>query len=309
MKMTVILTGVACALLFVTSAECPASIVWTPAHELAPQGISGWMCAGDLDCDGDIDLTMLGANPARHYWNIGSPSNPVWLEDTSQFGDVDYCDSRCGSFGDLDGDGDLDLAVICFYDEFVKFYWNTGGCSASSWVEDPSILGHLWVPIGGGQPRFADMDADGDLDLLYAGTTGRTLYARNVGTATTPSFEYVGQITEIPMLGSDARHAIGDLDGDGDLDFVRVTSDTQPECYENVGTPQAFAFTENPQMIVGPEVPPDRYGQGIELADMDGDGDLDLFLAIGYGENLFYLNDGVVPVEPTSWGLIKALYR
>jgi len=59
----------------------------------------------------------------------------------------------------------------------------------------------------------------------------------------------------------------------------------------------------------GPGFPPGEYGNGIELADLDADGDADLLLAIGVGQNLLYLNDGVVPVEPTSWGAIKALYR
>ncbi len=284
-------------------------IAWVPAHDWAPQGMSSNLAAGDLDCDGDIDITMLGVNPARHYWNVGSAEEPIWSEDTSQFSEVDYCHYRCGGFGDLDADGDLDLAVICYDDDFVRFYWNTGSCAAAYWEEDLTVFAGLYMPMGGGQPRLADMDADGDLDLLYAGPTGRTLYARNAGTSTAPSFEYVGQIMEIPLMGSNARHALGDLDGDGDLDIVRITLHTQPECFENIGTPQSFEFVENPQMIVGAGFPPDGFALGIELADMDGDGDPDLFLSDGFGQNLFYLNDGVVPVEPTSWGVIKATYR
>ncbi len=34
-----------------------------------------------------------------------------------------------------------------------------------------------------------------------------------------------------------------------------------------------------------------------------------MILARGYGENLLFLNGGATPVEPTSWGVIKAMYR
>lgn len=286
------------------------TIVWVPAHDWAPQGMSSDLAAGDLDCDGDIDLTMLGVNPARHYWNVGSAEEPIWFEDTSQFAEVDYCHFRCGGLGDLDADGDLDLAVTCYYDSFLRFYWNVGDCAAAAWEEDLSVFEGIPNYVGCGQPRLADMDGDGDLDLMYGFESGRVQYAENVGSSQSPEYEDRGWIDGIGSAGrGPASFAVGDIDSDGDFDVVRVLSDTQPQCFENIGTPQSFEFMENPQMIVGPEVPPEGYGAGIELADMNADGTPDLFLTIGFGQNLFYLNEGLVPVEPTSWGLIKALYK
>ena len=140
---------------------------------------------------------------------------------------------------------------------------------------------------------------------MYGFESGRVQYAENVGSSQSPEYEDRGWIDRIGPAGrGPASFAVGDIDSDGDFDVVRVLSDTQPQCFENIGTPQSFEFMENPQMIVGPEVPPEGYG-----ADMNADGTRDLFLAIGFGQNLFYLNEGLVPVEPTSWGLIKALYK
>jgi len=310
MKMTTILTGVVCVLLSVLSVASGATIYWTPAHELAPQDASSWMCAGDLDCDGDQDLVLLGLEPVHTYWNTGGPASPTWQMDQIQLVELVDCFGRSGGFGDLDGDGDLDLAISCYYDTFMRFYWNTGGCEEMVWQEDLSVFDGIPDYIGCGQPRLADMDADGDLDLMYGFESGQVQYAENVGSSQLPLYENRGWVDGITPAGrAQACFAVGDIDGDGDLDVVRVLSDTQPQCFENTGTAQSFAFAENPEMIEGAPFPPDGFPMGIELADVDGNGTPDLFLSDGFGQNLLYLNDGVVPVEPTSWGAIKALYR
>jgi len=178
------------------------------------------------------------------------------------------------------------------------------------WEEDLSVFEGIPNYIGTGQPRLADMDADGDLDLMYGFESGRVQYAANIGSSQLPEYEDQGWIDGIgPAARAQSCFAVGDIDSDGDLDVVRVLSDTQPQCFENTGTAQSFEFVENPQMIGGASFPPDGFPMGIELADMDGDGDPDLFLSDGFGQNLFYLNEGVVPVEPSSWGVIKAMYR
>ncbi|MBC8450878.1 hypothetical protein H8D73_01550, partial [bacterium] len=95
-------------------------------------------------------------------------------------------------------------------------------------------------------------------------------------------------------------------------DLVRITWDTEPECFENVGTPQEFVFVENSELLTGVDCPGGAYG--MELLDVDGDGDPDLMLYTGgpSGDtHRLFLNQGdsYVPVAPTSWGVIKALYR
>ncbi len=310
MKAIVVALVLASVLLVMSSAAQAGTIYWTLAHEWAPQGHSSRMAAGDLDGDGDIDISLFDATPITQFWNVGTPTEPAWQLGPSPYQDVPSCTQQVGGLGDLNADGDLDLVITCWYDDFVRFYWNVGTPQNPAWAADLSVFDG--VPFGGahGSPRLADMDGDGDLDLMLGSWTGRIRYARNVGTAFRPAYEYVGWVDGIPQVGgSNPTIALGDLDSDGDLDLVRVSYGTWPECYENVGTPQVFEFAENPDMMTGVTIPPTGYGKGVDLMDIDADGDPDMILARGYGENLLFLNGGATPVERTSWGVIKAVYR
>jgi len=305
------LTGVpllGLALLLATASPVLGTIYWTPAHELAPVGWGGRMTAADFDADGDIDISVLGLSPACQYWNIGSALSPEWLLDTTEFGDVPWCVERDGDLGDLDADGDLDLAVVCWYDDFVRYYRNIGVPGNAVWEEDSSVFEGIPHWGSDGHPRLADMDADGDQDLLLGSSSGTVEFGRNVGTASHPQFENEGWIAGIGFTGgSVSTFGIGDIDSDGDLDLVRVSWDTSPECFENVGTVQEFVFVENPDLLAGVSCPGGGYG--MELFDIDGDGDPDLLLYEGLQVHRLFLNDGATQVDPMSWGRIKAMYR
>ncbi|MBC8450803.1 VCBS repeat-containing protein [bacterium] len=311
MKAIVNVFVIAGLVLVIPSTTPAGTIYWTPAHELAPQGYSSKMAAGDLDGNGCVDLMLFSFDPIYHYWNTGTPSAPAWELDLTVHGGVTYCSHRAGGLGDVDGDGDLDLAVGCYYEEHTRFYWNRGTPLVPAWELDMSLLSHITKFTSDTGPRFADMDADGDLDLLIGFGAGRVWYAANTGTQTSPLYTDVGWIGGIPYAnGGRPSIAVGDLDGDGDLDIVRVTFDTQPECFENVGTPEQFEFVENSDMLEGVHTSRITGAAGVELVDIDADGDPDMILAVGIGdENLLFLNGGATPVERTSWGVIKAMYR
>jgi len=73
--------------------------------------------------------------------------------------------------------------------------------------------------------------------------------------------------------------------------------------------PQGFELVENPDMLVGIELRINGAFE-VDLFDIDADGDPDIILTVGSGgENLLFLNGGATPVEPTNWGVIKAMYR
>ncbi|MBD3349464.1 MAG: hypothetical protein GF400_09780 [Candidatus Eisenbacteria bacterium] len=303
MKTAMTVQAMSLVLLAATAAH-GTEVYWTPAHELLPQDARTSVVACDLDGDGDLDLSMSGL--FSHYWNVGTPFVPEWeLASESPYQGVPECLSRSGTLGDLDQDGDLDLVITCLYEE-VFFYRNTGTPQVPSWQYEPSMFEGLEICPGGAEPYLKDMDADDDLDLLV--TSSSTLrYMENVGTPSEPLWEDAGTIAVFDDT-NDPVIALGDIDGDGDYDLVVGGGGAlRLRCFENTGTPEAFEFLENPEMLIGVDVPPTGI-PGIELLDIDGNGAPDLMFASEAGNRL-YLNESTTPVRSTSWGAIKARFR
>jgi hypothetical protein len=294
------------AVLLGGSASVATEVHWTAAHYLAPQDASTSFSAGDLDGDMDYDLSFLGANPVRQYWNTGTPQSPEWLLDTGQFLNVPYCSHRAGTLGDLDQDGDLDLVVGCM-DELLRCYWNTGSQHVPAWQYDPAVFESIAIVPGPTQPYAGDLDNDGDLDLIVVVTYGYLQLVENTGSSVVPEWTYVGFMDGVQIgPGGRSLAALGDLDGDDDLDLVGISWDTPPQCWENVGTPESWDFVENPAMLTGIEPFPGGYG--IDLFDVDADGDLDLMVS-GWPDSYCYLNEDYVPVEQSTWAAIKAMFQ
>jgi CO dehydrogenase/acetyl-CoA synthase epsilon subunit len=176
----------------------------------------------DLDGDGDLDLLVGETYGAMQYFrNMGSVSNPQFAAPlTNPFGLDSTYNLSAPAFADLDGDGDMDLLVGEYYGA-MKYFMNTGSDSV------PQFAAPLENPFGlvstydFAFPAFADLDADGDLDLLVGEYYGTMQYFQNTGSALAPQFE--------PPLanpfGLEATYyyafpAFADLDGDGDSDLL-----------------------------------------------------------------------------------------
>jgi hypothetical protein len=95
-------------------------------------------------------------------------------------------------------------------------------------------------------PALADLDDDGDLDLVVGEWDGVLNYYENVGNATSPTYEAVDgaaspfdgidvYVDQVSYYGAKGSPAFADVDGDGDLDLVVGESDGDLHYYENVG--------------------------------------------------------------------------
>jgi len=286
-------------------ASSGSEVLWTPAHELAPGFAGAFIAAGDLDGDGDDDVADFDLR--RVYWNAGCSGPAAWLLQEGMFQDINGCLESGGTLGDVDADGDLDVVYGCLECCSLRMLWNVGTPLVPSWQYGGAVAGD---PYGGyiAYVCLCDIDADGDLDIVGTSAGGSMKVTENAGTMQDPYWVLLESIPGIGFGAGYGRFALGDLDGDGDLDIVGATSGGGSRCWENVGTPQAWSYVENPAMLTGVVNPPHGV-YGLALLDVDCDGDSDLLMGGGYADAYLYLNERITPIRPDSWGTIKAMYR
>ena len=211
-------------------------------------------------------------------------------------------------WGDLDGDGDLDV-VVCGEEE---------GNATLKTVHNHNGALHFHVKLwgvqstGSGALALGDYDNDGDLDLAAVGTD-RTPQpsARVYNNDGTGLFTWDTQ--QVLTGVSSASVAWGDYDGDGDLDLYLQGYDGDKRVailYEN--DPVGTLKEDTNQSLTG------LTGGSADWGDWDGDDDLDLVVTGHDGANprtIFYENDPVgtltndgnhgipgVYLSDTAWG-------
>ncbi|HEX7118600.1 MAG TPA: VCBS repeat-containing protein [Longimicrobiales bacterium] len=242
---------------------------------------------GDIDGDGDLDLlaaakldpAALNTSRIVVFENTGSATRPAFrIADTLDLG-ASY--HFAPELADLDGDGDLDL-LLGTWNDGVLIAWNHGDARAPRWARADAPL----VTLTRGShtvPAAADIDGDGDLDLVIGESVGALNLYRNVGTPTDPRFELVSDEYGGFDVGRRSSPTFADLDGDGRPDLVVGHEDGGPECFRNTGG--AFEPTACPLPRLLPLAAP-------RLADLDGDGDHDVIAGTLHGGISYHENRG-----------------
>ena len=252
---------------------------------------------GDLDNDGDMDLLagVLGGafNPNRTaesnlYMYEQLPEERFALRTTRFMDQIDVGSESYPVLVDLDADGDEDLLVA------NKISSEDGRTASLAYFENADGAYHTgeapaFFPAYHYAPAFADLDADGDLDLLLGTWNDGIAWYRNEGDPGAPHFVLQQRAYIRLTRGSHNTPALVDIDDDGDLDlFVGETSGTI-NFYRNTGTPSAPVF----------EFVSDEYA-GIDVGrrsvptfiDTDRDGDLDMIVGSEYNGLLLFRNRG-----------------
>jgi hypothetical protein len=276
----------------------------------APIATSGYNAPafGDVDGDGDTDL-LVGVLGGAFNANSTTIDNLLFLEQTGRntfevrtrryVSNIDLGSETFPAFADLDGDGDLDLLVGNKIEpddnETGKLYHfeNVGSPVAPAFRlrgAMPELTGAYHFA-----PAFGDLDGDGDLDILMGTWGDELMLVLNEGTAGEPRWAIADAAFVTLTRGRNATPALGDIDGDGDLDLFIGESSGDVNFYRNVGSPGEPRF----------ELVSDKYA-GMDagrrsvptLVDIDGDGDLDLVLGTEAEGLKLYRNNGT-PGEPS----------
>ncbi len=217
---------------------------------------------------------------------------------------------------DADDDGWLDLFLVNTYslDEWSKWDDTDGVPTAALYRNDAGTFTDVSadagvdVPLRGLGCVAADLDGDGHTDL-YVTTEREDALFWNDGDGTF-THEATG------AFGWNAGAAAGDLDGDGDLDVIVTgyadTNNRKPGSasgfpgsylgrrdllFENLGGRELAEVGEAAGLDAGGEY---EYGLGVVLADLDGDADLDAYVANDTNPNRIYENRGALRFAEVS---------
>ena len=224
--------------------------------------------AGDLDQDGDLDYAVIqGASipGLTLHWNRGDGS----------FEEPEYLATVTGGFWDdvldlelvdLDLDGDLDIVVAnagnAGTSNKLALHRNLGGGTFAPFVQLTTGDGPAGLASG-------DVNGDGFPDVLTA-NYGYIGQGSSVSVHLNDGSGGLGAPADVAVADSPWKIAAGDLDGDGDVDFAVACEDETLTVLRNTGG--AFERTDYP---VFPSGYGTAYQAGVELGDLDNDGDLD----------------------------------
>ncbi|MDM7993318.1 MAG: VCBS repeat-containing protein, partial [Candidatus Fermentibacter sp.] len=278
----------------------PATVEWTSTYlpsgyydtwhgtvDVPSSGMSGWLTMqikakdntglGLLDpSDADPDPPVMDRyedyTDTHHGFGIAFGPETVWD------GELNHQVESSPVLADMDGDGDLDVGILD-RDGWVHLLDDDGTSMNTNWPSSGSWEPWFPYPVRC-SPAIADLDEDGDLDIVYQGSwTGQ---ACDVATGD----DIDGWLVECGTSGSPgyfcsySSPSVGDTDGDDHLEVVigRVISDTTDLkssvfLFEDTGGTATWSRT----------LTPTSTGVSIcatpVIGDVDGDDDVDVLVA------------------------------
>lgn len=242
--------------------------------------------AADFDKDGDLDVVASGSESVYYYQNKGKGlfAEPIVI--FSENPNLSQ-DNRV-SIGDIDRDGNVDIFYMAYTNGNYLIYWHKNDGKGNFNFADARFVAFA----SGGQytaPAFcaADMDKDGDLDMVTQTENRQLIWAQNDGVG---NFSNIGLMGYVVLTENSTAIFPADFDGDQDIDIFSANS---LYWHENGGNgrffdPQTFRYLGN-----YPVTGPIQGARFANIGDVDKDGDPDVLVATDQDHKLnWYRNNG-----------------
>ena len=252
------------------------------------------VASGDLDGDGDIDL-VLGTRSGQLliYQNVSKDGVPAFVSPRGPLLPTPQRAFSAPALVDADNDGDLDL-IVGGRDGRLEWIENAGNAKQAQWRA--RSLFFAGVDVGSlSAPLFADMDGDGDPDLLVGSSLGQIVYYENRGGGARPDFKV-----------QSVRFAGLRVAGNASPALFGWSKDTLPDLVVGDQTGVLVPAVRDPALALDQ---PGAYRvqapwRGLEaeafsaphFADLNGDQRSDLLLGTGSGAMLVWRYEGSGPL-------------
>ncbi|QDS98747.1 FG-GAP repeat domain-containing protein [Adhaeretor mobilis] len=218
----------------------------------------------DIDGDGDLDVSYVSSSDNRRVWRRNmaihaahtiNDQSEVTIESTI-YGAI------FATTADIDGDGDLDVLGVSLSLNIVAWWENTS-VNGSAWTEH-TIDGDF---IGAESVRTADVDGDGDLDVVGAAQlAGEIAWWENTSG---DGFAWTKHAIDGSFVGASSINT-ADVDGDGDIDVLGTSQNDDDVAWWENTSGDGSAWTKH---TIDSSF---DFARSVITADVDGDGDLDV---------------------------------
>lgn len=229
------------------------------------------IAAADIDADGDLDLTSADYTPHNKLYLFENDSHGTFQRHLIQQDDPERLERHM--VGDVDNDGDLDVVIVKNLRGHLLWFENSGKPTSGQLWQRHVITTDL---PGAYDVALADFNRDGHLDVAASSWVLGNQFAWFENDGTPADGEWAKHSIEQDASETRTMRA-ADFDGDGDSDLLgTIRQESSVVWYENQAADGAVTWAKH--IIDGKSVCP-AHGNP---HDMDGDGDLDVVMALGF---------------------------
>ena len=228
------------------------------------------IAAADFDGDGDLDLSSADYQPHNMLYLFQNDGKGSFRKHLIQKDDPERLERHI--VGDVDGDGDLDVVIVKNLRGDLLWFENNGKPTAGLWKRHVITID---LP-GAYDVTLADFDSDGDLDVAASSWNLGNQFAWFENDGTPADGEWHKRMIESDIAETRTMES-ADFDGDGDIDLLGTGREAnEVNWYENTKKDGLVAWKKH--HIDNESICP-AHGHP---ADMDGDGDIDVVMALGF---------------------------